>query len=327
MPDDAQKIEDDETLVARISARDEDALRELHRRHAPVVFTIASRLVGRATAEEITQDVFVTLWTKSASFDASRGTLKNWLCQIARRKASNARRAGKARREDRHDHETALDHVADDSAQPDEAQWMAQRRDALRNALDALPSDQRTALTLAFFDELSHEQIAATLQTPLGTTKTRIRGAMKKLMPALLGLVTLTMLILLWKKSERDHTRTDRALQMVTSSDVVPLHLASPDPSSPKTHGSYRARAGVDLAVLTASALPTPQNGSETDAWIRHGTKWLFLGALQRRDDGGALLVAQDPSLVSAPDEIRVTTETHAADAPSGPIVIAWPSP
>lgn len=73
------------------------------------------------------------------------------------------------------------------------------KKNALRTALDALPSDQRAALTLAFFDELSHEQIAATLRTPLGTTKTRIRGAMKRLMPALLGLVTLALLFAFWK--------------------------------------------------------------------------------------------------------------------------------
>lgn len=114
---------------------------------------------------------------------------------------------------------------------------------------------------------------------------------------------------------------------MVTASDVVPLHLASPNASSPKTHGAYRARAGVDLGVLTASALPIAQDGSEYDAWIRHDTKWLFLGTLQRRDDGGALLVAQDPSLVSAPDEIRVTSERHAGNAPSGPVIVVWPSP
>jgi RNA polymerase sigma factor (sigma-70 family) len=295
-----------------------------------LVFTIAARIVDRPSAEEITQDVFVTVWTKHQGFDGERGTLKNWLCQIARRKALNVRRKGKARDAQKHDGDEELAHVADEAEQPDEAQWLAQRRDALRGAIDKLPSDQRTALTLAFFDELSHEQIAATLKTPLGTTKTRIRVAMKRLAPALLALLGALLLFVHWRNSEREKSRVDRALQMVTSSDVVPLHLVPSGAAiadHPVIHGSYRGRAGVDVGVLTASALPRLTIGSEYDAWARHGEQWMLLGTLQVRDDGGALLVAEDPSLVAAADEIRVTKETKPGFLPSDAIVIEWKRP
>ena len=326
MPDDAHN-ESDEALVAKLASGDEETLRALHRRYAPVVFTIASRLVDRPTAEEITQDVFVTLWTKHATFDASRGTLKNWLCQIARNRAANARRHGKSRHLDDRTNDDALTTIADDAASPDEAQWISQRKEALRRAIETLPSDQKTALTLAFFDELSHEQIAATLQTPVGTAKTRIRGAMKRLAPLLLGLVGIGLMVLIWRGDE-EQLRTDRALKMVTASDVVPLHLVPPGaPLSPPPamHGGYRARAGVDLGVLTTSALPPANSGSEYDAWARHGEHWIWLGTVTPKSDGSSLLVAEDPSLTTAPDEIRVTLETKAGAAPNDHVVIAWP--
>jgi RNA polymerase sigma factor (sigma-70 family) len=339
MPDDVDAASD-EALVAKIASGDEEALRLLHRRYAPVVFTIASRAVDRPTAEEITQDVFVTLWTKHATFDAKRGTLTNWLCQIARNRAANARRHGKSRRSDDHDGEDALTQIEGDDVSPDEAQWTAQRKEALRRAIETLPSVERTALTLAFFDELSHEQIAATLKTPVGTTKTRIRGAIKRLMPLLLGLAVLGVAVDITVHFEKQKSRSDRALKMVTASDVVPLHLVPPGaPASPPplVHGGYRGRAGSDDGVLTTSALPTPEAGYEYEAWLRHGDRWIWLGNVTPKSDGTSLLVAEDPSLATAPDEIRVTVETdtgarpsrraalHEGGAPNGPTVLAWP--
>ena len=78
-----------------------------------------------------------------------------------------------------------VDEVADEALEPDEALWRAHRRSALRAAVDALPDEQRRALSLAYFDELTHEQIAAALRVPLGTTKTRIRSAIRRLAPLL----------------------------------------------------------------------------------------------------------------------------------------------
>ena len=73
--------EPDQSLVARLDRGDQDALRALHRRYAPLVFTVAARFVDAPTAEEVVQDVFFTLWKKHATFDPARGTIKSWMCR------------------------------------------------------------------------------------------------------------------------------------------------------------------------------------------------------------------------------------------------------
>ena len=162
--------EPDEELIARLGRGDEDALRSLHHRYAALVFTVAARLVDGTTAEEVVQDVFVTLWRKHETFDAGRGTFKSWIIQIARRRALNElrRKHGRGQHSDE-----ALAQLSDDAVEPDEASWLAHRRTVIQAAVDALPEAQRQALSLAFFDELTHEQIASVLHTPVGTTKTR----------------------------------------------------------------------------------------------------------------------------------------------------------
>lgn len=164
-------LESDEALVARLAGGDEAALRALHQRWAALVFAVAARFVDAAAAEEVVQDVFVTLWKKHEQFDAKRGSFKGWIVQIARRRALNElrRRKGQGQQD-----EQALAQLRDDAVEPDEAQWLAHRRAVIRAAVDALPEAQRQALSLAFFDELTHEQIARVLHTPVGTTKTRI---------------------------------------------------------------------------------------------------------------------------------------------------------
>ncbi|HEX4627655.1 MAG TPA: sigma factor, partial [Gemmatimonadales bacterium] len=81
--------EGDAELVARLGRGDERALRDLHRRYASLVFTVAARTVDAAGAEEVVQDVFMTLWRKPETFDPTRGALKTWLCQVTRRRALN----------------------------------------------------------------------------------------------------------------------------------------------------------------------------------------------------------------------------------------------
>ncbi|HTB72747.1 MAG TPA: sigma-70 family RNA polymerase sigma factor, partial [Polyangiaceae bacterium] len=182
----------DSELVARIGRGDERALRTLHRRYASLVFTVASRVVDAAAAEEIVQDVFMTLWRKHETFDPARGTLKAWLGQIARRRALNvlrSRRRGAATGD-------GVEEIADEALEPDEALWTAHRQSALHAAIDALPDAQRRALSLAYFDELTQEQVAAALRVPLGTTKTRIRSAMRRIAPVVAALLSVGLVIL-----------------------------------------------------------------------------------------------------------------------------------
>jgi RNA polymerase sigma factor (sigma-70 family) len=317
--------EADEALIARLVRRDEHALRVLHTRYAPLVFSVAARIVDASAAEEVAQDVFVTVWRKADTFDPQRGSFKTWILQITRHRALNELRKRRIRRAEGED---ALAEVADEKAMPDEAQWAAHRRAALQKAVDALPAAERQALSLAFFEELTHEQIAATLHMPLGTAKTRIRIAMKRLAPALLALVVAIAIAIAWRREERQQAmeqQSQRALRLVTASDVVPLHLGASPGAPPDAHGAYRAKAGTDIAVVTASNLPAPEVGEQYIAWVRHENRWSRLGPLERIDEPArSMLVVQSPAVASPVDEVRVTRQREATTAPSGATLLEW---
>lgn len=316
--------ETDESLVARLGAGDQEALRALYQRYAALVFTVAARFVDAATAEDVVQDVFVTLWKKHATFDPSRGAFKSWIIQIARRRALNELRRRRGPREERDD---SLETLSDDSLEPDEAQWLAHRRKVVRAAIDALPVAQRQALSLAFFEELTHEQIAATLSAPVGTTKTRIRLALKRLAPVLVVALAATALFVVVRRREEFAARNEDALRMVTASDVVPLRLEATPAVPHDAHGNYRTRPGANVAVLTTSHLPALVAPDSYVAWARGAAGWRLLGPVVVENDGRSLLVIAIDPAASPPDELRVTREsTPPKDQPRGSTVLAWPA-
>jgi RNA polymerase sigma-70 factor (ECF subfamily) len=310
-------------LVARLGRGDERALRVLHRRYASLLFTVAARVVDASAAEEIVQDVFMALWRKHESFDPSRGSLKSWLCQVAHHRALNVLR-GRARGRGAKAIDESVEEIADESLEPDEAMWKAHRQAALHAAVDALPDTQRRALSLAYFDELTQEQVAALLRVPLGTTKTRIRLAMRRIAPAVIALAGAGLLFVVWRRRELETTRDERALTMVTSSDVVVLHLGAAPGAPPETHANYRSRPGGTVAVLTASHLPALPAGEHYVAWVRHGTSWVELGELAVRPDGGSLLLAENPALAAPADGIEITRESSVGPVPRGTPVASW---
>jgi RNA polymerase sigma-70 factor (ECF subfamily) len=312
----------DDVLVARLAQRDQGALRELHRRYAALVFSVATRFVGTPAAEEVVQDVFITLWDKHASFDPARGPFRPWLVQVTRRRAMNALRTAKARELPC---EEAVDDLASDAILPDESQWRSHRQVVIRAAVDALPEAQRQALSLAFFDELSHEQIARVLGTPIGTAKTRIRLAMKRLAPVLLAALAAATIVVLFRQREEVIARNEDALKMITASDVVPLRLAPTPQAPPEAHGNYRSRPGARVAVLTTSHLPAPGARETYVAWAGGAGGWQRLGPVVIEGDGRSLLVTTIGARASAPDELVVTRETDpASKEPRGPIVLRW---
>jgi RNA polymerase sigma-70 factor (ECF subfamily) len=278
--------------------------------------------VDAATAEEVVQDVFVTLWKKHETFDPARGSFKSWIAQIARRHALNEVRREHAR--GRHTDEE-IAQVPDDAIEPDEAQWLAHRRSVIRAAVDALPPAQRQALSLAFFDELTHKQIASALLTPVGTTKTRIRLALKRLAPVLIAVVSVTIVVLVVRGRAKDAARNQQALRMVTASDVVPLRLGPASGAPPDAHGSYRTRPGEPVAVLTTSHLPALASPETYEAWAHRPDGWRLLGRVVVERDGRSVLVTSGDAAGASPDEIRVTRESSAPDAtPGGTTVLVW---
>jgi RNA polymerase sigma factor (sigma-70 family) len=167
-------------LVSEVAHnRDRTAFTCLFDHFVPRIEAYLLRLgCDRATAEEISQEVMVTLWRKAQLFDASKSSVTTWLYRIARN-----RRIDTARR-DRMDYldpmDSAFDEAADDRAL-DMTVDVQRREDLLRSAIQELPDEQLTLVKLAFFESLSHSAIADKTGLPLGTVKSRIRLAFTRL--------------------------------------------------------------------------------------------------------------------------------------------------
>jgi RNA polymerase sigma factor (sigma-70 family) len=130
-----------------------------------------------ALAEEVVQDTLSTLWRKADLFDPAKSSVSTWLYRIARnRRIDLARRD----RSDRIDPEDPILHPAP-QAEPDRLMDAQQREEALRLALESLPEEQLRLIRLAFFEVLSHAEVAARTGLPLGTVKSRIRLAFTRL--------------------------------------------------------------------------------------------------------------------------------------------------
>ena len=183
----------DETLMGALAGGQHDALGLLYSRYAPRIAAMARRALGSAAGEDIVQDVFVTVWRHAAGFAPTRGTFRHWVRQIARRRILNELRS--RRRRPVHwcgpEHDPIVTRLPDYSADPHERIWRASVRAEVRDAVQQLPAPQREVVAMAFFDELTHAEVAARLTIPLGTAKTRIRTGLRKLQatlpPALIG--------------------------------------------------------------------------------------------------------------------------------------------
>lgn len=177
---------EDTALVGQVAEGDEDALGQLYDRFGQAVYSLCLRIVrDGATAEELTQEVFVRLWRSAASFEPTRGRVSTWLLRIAHNLALNEVRRRQSRPVVAPDVDWELESasLADTSTEgdPSIAVWMRERAETVRHALAQLPTPQRQAIELAFFGGLSQAEVAAALGDPLGTVKSRIRVGMQRL--------------------------------------------------------------------------------------------------------------------------------------------------
>lgn len=167
---------DDDALTRAFEAGDEQALAEAYRRWSAYVHTLALRTLGSAAdAEDVTQQVFVSAWRGRAGYRADRGALRGWITGITRHAVADAlaRRSRDAR--DLH----AVARLATTDELPDVAR-IADRVTVV-DELDRLGEPQRTILALAFYGDLTHDQIAHRLELPLGTVKSHIRRSLLRL--------------------------------------------------------------------------------------------------------------------------------------------------
>jgi RNA polymerase sigma-70 factor (ECF subfamily) len=171
----------DRTLVARVESRDAEALALLYDRHAAKLMGLAQRILGdTGEAEEILQEVFLYVWKAAASFDSSRGPVLAWLLVATRSRSIDRLRS---RRPGKSGGTVGLDEAPETASRVDVEADAAGREweSRCRAAIAELPQDQRRALELAYFEGLTHQEIAERTATPLGTVKTRVRLGLMKL--------------------------------------------------------------------------------------------------------------------------------------------------
>jgi RNA polymerase sigma-70 factor, ECF subfamily len=172
-----------ETCITRVAAGDEVAFAAMYDQLAPTVFGVARRVLrDPSQAEEVTQEVFTEIWRLATRFDAGRGSVRSWAVTIAHRRSVDRVRSEQAHR-DRQNRDAAVDFAADPT--PEDTAVDSEDRERARAAMADLSDAQREALELAFYDGLTHVQIADHLGIALGTVKTRIRDGLIRLRAAM----------------------------------------------------------------------------------------------------------------------------------------------
>ena len=167
----------DWSLIERVVARDETALAALYDRYSGLLCGILNRILRDAqAAEEILQDVFFQVWRNAAQFDPARGSIAGWLVVAARNRAiSRLRRRNLGETEELVENTVVLPtNIETEAAQKE-------MMGKVRTALADLSKDQQQAVELAYFEGLTHSEIAARTGDPLGTVKTRLRSAVESL--------------------------------------------------------------------------------------------------------------------------------------------------
>lgn len=179
----------DPKLLARVAKGDQQAFGQLYDQSSTLLFTLAYRiLTDRDEAAELLQDVYLEVWRKIAKYDAGRGSPIAWLVTLTRSRAIDRLRSRTSRGQ--HVVADSFEHplvsvTPDVSPNPYEAREDTEMRQLMAKAILDLPLPQQQAIEMAFYQGLTHTEIAAKLNQPLGTVKTRIKLAMSKLRASL----------------------------------------------------------------------------------------------------------------------------------------------
>ncbi len=179
----------DVELVDRMAHGRIQAARELYRRLSPLAYSLACQITGlEEDAEEVLVDAFQQAWAQAAQYDPARATVTGWILNITRSRAIDQVRARRRwQRRKQKAAESTASFPLRPPASPETEAMRSQARARLQQAIDALPPDQKRTIELAYFGGLSHTQIAEHLGQPLGTVKTRLRAAMRRIRSAVSG--------------------------------------------------------------------------------------------------------------------------------------------
>ena len=180
----------DEEVMQLVQNADPRAFELLYDRHGGAAFSLAYRMVGnRVTAEDVTQDAFLSIWRSRLRYEPARGSVRTWVLGIVHHRGVDG-----LRRHAVHDRRRAgMEGVEERFEAPERTEVEAARRQearSVRDALQALPDEQAKVIELAYFGGFSHSQIADMLGMPLGTVKGRMRLGLEKLRQSLEGPVS-----------------------------------------------------------------------------------------------------------------------------------------
>lgn len=176
----------DEELVERLVERDERALERLYEKYGRATYSLVLKMLrDPARAEEVAQEVFLTLWRRPSSYVPGRGTFATWLLSVAHHRAVDELRTRRHELVPLGDGTNGQPELVDEADDLAETAWLREQRVVVRQALGLLPASQRQAIEMAYFLGLTQREIADRLGEPLGTIKTRMRLAMQKLRIAL----------------------------------------------------------------------------------------------------------------------------------------------
>lgn len=171
----------DEEVMQLVADGNPRAFELIYDRHGGAAFSLAYRMVGnRVTAEDTTQEAFLSIWRSRLRYDRSRGSVRTWVLGIVHNRAIDALRRGGVHDRGRE----TIDGVEERFESSERTDVEAARREeaaGVRSALDALPDDQRRTIELAYFGGFSHSEIAELLDEPIGTVKGRMRLGLDKL--------------------------------------------------------------------------------------------------------------------------------------------------
>jgi len=178
----------DPALLTRVAKGDQQAFSQLYDHSSTLLYALACRILGnQEEAAELLQDVYLEVWRKVSRYDVGRGTPVAWLVTLTRSRAIDHLRARTARgyQANRSLDDAVASRVADLSPGPFETQADQELRIAVGAAMAGLPPAQQQAIELAYYEGLSHAEIASRLNQPLGTVKTRIKLGMSKMRDSL----------------------------------------------------------------------------------------------------------------------------------------------
>ncbi|MBZ5606069.1 MAG: sigma-70 family RNA polymerase sigma factor [Acidobacteriia bacterium] len=167
--------------IERCARGDQAALGALYDETSRVIYGIALRMLGEpADAEEVTLDVYSQAWRSAGSYSDRRGSVATWLVMLARSRAIDRLRSKACRARIEEPIPKSADYASPIPGPEEEIEWNRQRR-RVQAAIDSLPAEQKQALDLAVFSGLTHTELAAALNQPLGTVKSRVRLGMMKI--------------------------------------------------------------------------------------------------------------------------------------------------